>query len=156
MKFHHRKDIMNHKVLVSQTMKKFIDELYTRQMLHDNDKISDDLIFESYNKHNHTLRLLPFKSEEYSALLNNELSDASQLHAQNRHHFYSKSNQNEYNLTFFDFLEVIADFHASIARDDSLSNTEINFQLKKAMSRTFENISIEELCNNTVDELFKE
>lgn len=155
MPFRHRKDIMSHKQKVSQNTLHFITELYNRQALHDNDKISNDIIFHAYEAHNNHLRQLPFGSEEYRRLMQNELSEAAFLHAQNRHHFYSKSHQQNTKVDLIDLIEYIVDIKSSIERDDILSDAEVLNQLKKAVLPIVEKLSISSIVEHTIDHIFQ-
>lgn len=155
MPFKHRKDIIDHKQKVSQNTLLFINELYNRQATHDNDKISDDAIFYSYEKYNNQLRQLPFGSDEYRNLMKNELAEASYLHAQNRHHFYSRANTQKIDVDIIDLIEYIVDIKSSIERDSTLSNVEVIKQLKKAISPIIETLSLQTIIDHTIDHVLK-
>lgn len=155
MSFEHRKDIINHKLKVSQNMLKFISELYNRQSTHDNDKIDNDAIFYPYEKYNNILRQTPFGSPKYKSLMQNELAEAASLHAQNRHHFYSKSNHQNVDVNLIDLIEYIVDIKSSIERDSTLSNSEVITQLKHAIIPVIEKLDLTDIIEHTIDDIFK-
>lgn len=155
MPYKHRKDIIDHKQKVSANLFLFITELYARQATHDNDKIAEDAIFYPYEKYNNDLRKLPFGSGAYRQLMQNELAEASFLHAQNRHHFYSKANQQEIDVNLIDLIEYIVDIKSSIERDPTLSNREVLNQLTNAIQPTIASLSLETIIQNTIHHIFQ-
>lgn len=154
MPFSYRKDIIDHKQKVSFNTLVFIQELYRRQALHDNDKVTNDIIFSAYDAHNNTLRQSDFGSEKYRSIMQNELAEAAFIHAQNRHHFYAKAHQQDTDVNIFDLIETIVDIKSSIERYDSDSEDDVCSQLKKAMERILEKQSLDCIVNNTIDYIF--
>lgn len=155
MPFKHRKDIMDHKQKVSHNIFLFISELYNRQAQHDNDKIAIDAIYYPYEEYNNTLRQTPFGTPEYKRLMQNELSEASFLHAQNRHHFYSKANQQKIDVDLIDVIEYIVDIKSSIERDSTLSNDEVIEKLTVAIQPVIQTLSLETIIQNTIYHTFQ-
>lgn len=155
MPFQHRKDIMNHKLKVSQNTLAFITELYLRQAIHDNDKITDDAIFYPYEQYNNQLRQLPYGSEQYRQLMQHELAEAACLHAQNRHHFYARANTQNIDVDLIDLIEYIVDIKSSIERDQSLSNDEVLLQLKQSISPIISTLTLSSIIDHTIDHLFQ-
>lgn len=156
MPFQHRKDIIDHKKKVSHYIFLFISELYARQALHDNDKIADDAIFYPYEKYNNTLRQLPYGSEAYTELMHGELGEAAFLHAQNRHHFYSKAHQQKTDVDLIDLIEYIVDIKSSIERNSTLTHDQIITQLTAAIKPTITALSLETIIQNTIQHIFQE
>jgi hypothetical protein len=152
----YRKDIMLHKEKVSLNIKRIMDELYGRQLSHDNDKIVNDAIFEPYDKYSDRLRSLKFGSVEYNQLLNNELSEAIDIHSQNRHHFNSNQYKQEYHIDLVDLLEHICDVRAALERNLEYTDEQIRDKLIGAFN--IENISnlpnISNLIENTINNYF--
>lgn len=154
MPFSYRKDIIDHKQKVSFNTLLFIQELYRRQALHDNDKITNDIIFNAYDAHNNTLRQSGFGSEKYRSIMQNELAEAAFVHAQNRHHFYARAHQQNTDVNLFDLIETIVDIKSSIERYDLDSEDDALLQLKKAMTPILEKQSLDSIVNNTIDYIF--
>lgn len=155
MPYQHRKDLIDHKKKVSQNILIFIQQLYIRQAEHDNDKIYNDTIFHAYEAHNNTLRQLPFGSDAYRHLMQNELAEAAFLHAQNRHHFYARANTQKIDVDIIDLIEYIVDIKASIERDATLTEHQVLSRLKQAVSPIIETLTLTDIVNHTIDHLFQ-
>lgn len=152
----YRKDIIDHKQKLGFNIKKVIDELYTRQLIHDNDKISDDIIFEAYDKYNDELRALSFEDPKYNILLTHDLGEAIERHSQNRHHFNSDQYSQEFPIDFIDCIEYICDVKSALERDESKSIPQVKQELINIFSRIeMQNLpSANELMVNTIKNIF--
>ncbi|EJR82273.1 MULTISPECIES: DUF5662 family protein [Bacillus cereus group] len=152
----YRKDIINHKEKVSNNIKRCIDELYMRQLYHDNDKITNDIIFNSYDQYNDELRKKDFHSKEYKEFLNTKLGKAIEIHSQNRHHFNSMQCKTNFSIDLIDILELICDVKAAIERDGELTQEEVLKLLQNALINIRNLPSINDLIGNTINNLFSE
>ncbi|OQR57319.1 DUF5662 family protein [Bacillus sp. CDB3] len=150
----YRKDIITHKVKVSNNIKKCIDELYIRQLYHDNDKITNDIIFYSYDQYNDDLRKKDFHSKEYKELLNTKLCQAIEIHSQNRHHFNAVQCKTDFSIDLIDVLELICDVKAAIERDVTLTQEESVELLQNALIDIRNLPSVNDLISNTINNLF--
>lgn len=134
--FIYRHDIIDHKEKVAENMLKIQTELTQRMFKHDNDKIANDLIFNTYNQYNHLLRAEVYDSpkfKEYAKIMR----PAVVLHtANNRHHFYDKANQMDFSkVDLIDLIETLSDWIGATAR-----NPEADFE--KALKYNFEKYNI--------------
>lgn len=155
MPYSYRKDIIDHKQKVSANMFTIIQELYHRQALHDNDKITNDLIFEPYDMYNNELRRAGFGSERYKHILKNELGEAADLHAQNRHHFYAKAHACQTDVNIFDVIEALIDIKSAIERYDDHSPEEVQLLLKNSMQRILSEQTLDTVIENTIDYFYE-
>jgi len=114
---HFTKDLANHKKGVGMLLASAANDLVMRGINHDMDKLENDIILNTYEKYNEQWRNAPFKSKEHYAI-KPKMKEAFDIHAQNRHHFYSERSELTYrDLTLFDYIENLADWIAASDRD---------------------------------------
>lgn len=102
-----------HKNYVQNYMFVFMQQLNTRNVNHDMDKINNDDIFDVYNEHFETLKSIPFGTEEYRAYEKEHFKKAHYLHNQQRHQFYCEEHEQKTDVNLIDMIEVICDIMAS-------------------------------------------
>ncbi len=114
-------DLKNHKEKVKANMDLLIREIEERASGHDNDKMENKIIFDTYAKHCQKQRSLKYGSYEREKLENGEaMGKATTLHVKNnRHHFYDNRNELTFeNVDLLDMLEALSDWLAAISRDE--------------------------------------
>lgn len=87
-------------------------EFNKRAINHDRDKIFNKEVNDVYEEYFAELKKIKFGTPKYYEFEKKNFEKAHQIHAQNRHHFYSsKNNINDVNL--FDLMEAIVDISES-------------------------------------------
>ncbi len=141
--FKYHKEKMEEKLMVAS------EEFAKRAKEHDNDKLENKEIYDTYKEHFPKLKKIPFGTREYLAYEKENFDNAHQIHAQNRHHFYSRRNNlNDINL--FDLMEVIIDISESAKQYGDESKIMESLKSKQVL-----NYEIEELIQNTIEYLKK-
>ncbi len=138
-----------HRLRVSNEISTVCDHLLQRANDHDNDKLDNKEIYEIYNEFFPELKKLKFGSDEYKKFEQAHFKNAHKLHAQNRHHYYSKYNQCD-NINLFDILEAIIDIRQS---QKQYSNYEIDAVMKTIINKGALNINLEDVVYNTLLQL---
>ncbi len=114
-----------HKSYITSNMNKLIIELENRRDTHDNDKLFNEIVFDIYNKHFKHLKAIEFGTKEYYQYEQDHFDIAHQIHAQNRHHFYSHRNKTV-SPNLVDLLEAVVDIYASnLQYSDNVSIDEV-------------------------------
>jgi hypothetical protein len=132
-KFMYRQDIIDHKEKVAENMLKVQTELTRRMFRHDNDKIANDLIFETYNEYNHQLRAQKYDSPQFKQFAK-IMQPAVRLHtSKNRHHFYDKANKMDFSqVDLLDLIETLADWVGATARNPNADyQAALNYNFEK-------------------------
>lgn len=101
-----------HITRVQRTLVKASDELLKRAKEHDQDKLQNPIVYKTYKEHFPILKQIPFGTYKYKQYELTNFEDAHQIHAQNRHHFYSSRNK-DIKPNIFDILEAIIDISES-------------------------------------------
>ncbi len=121
-------DLKNHKKNVETNINKIAIELEKRSKTHDQDKMTNEVIYRAYAKYSKKQRSLPYGSKEREELENGEaMGEATTLHViNNRHHFYDERNsmtENEVDLV--DLVEVLSDWVGAMRRHNLSTEEEI-------------------------------
>lgn len=133
---------------VQETMFECAKILMTRALKHDDSKF-DDVELEGFSQVTHKLSKTEYDSEEYHAVLENELKTALNHHyANNRHHpEHFKDGLN--NMTFFDLIEMLCDWMDACKRQEggnirkSLEANTKRFGIDSQLGKIFENTIVE-------------
>jgi hypothetical protein len=137
-KFAYRKDIIDHKEKVADNMLKLNSEFVRRMYRHDNDKISDDIIFNVYEEYNPKLRAEKYDSPKFKEYAKIMHPGVVRHTSKQRHHFYDKNNPMEFNqVDLIDILETLSDWVGATQR-----NPEVN--IEEALMHNFDKYSIPE------------
>lgn len=121
--------------------------LINKALVHDQDKIFSPTINEVYEKHFKKLKQIPFGTKEYFEYEQKYFKEAHKSHAQQRHHFYSKYNQ-ETDIDLFDMIEAIIDISESAKQYGSRISP-----IESLKNKGVCNYDLEELIMNTVERL---
>jgi hypothetical protein len=137
-KFTYRKDIIDHKEKVATNMLQINNELVKRMYCHDNDKISDDIIFDVYEEYNSKLRAEKYDSpmfKEYARIMHPGVVRHT---SKERHHFYDRNNPMENKeVDLIDLIEVLSDWVGATQRDK-------NINIESALEHNFNKYNIPE------------
>jgi len=102
-----------HQGRVKNEMNNVILDFVKRSQEHDMDKLLDPKVASVYEEHFTTLKKIDFGTPEYIAYERKNFASAHEIHAQNRHHFYSfRNTTTEPNLS--DLIEAIIDIRSSM------------------------------------------
>ncbi len=137
--FKYHKEKMEEKLLFASK------EFAKRAKEHDNDKLENKDIYDTYKEFFPRLKEIPFGKREYFAYEKEHFDNAHQIHAQNRHHFYSRRNNLD-DINLFDLMEVVIDISESAKQYgyeskimDSLKNKQVlNYDLEELIYNTIE------------------
>ncbi len=141
--FKYHKEKMEEKlILVSEEFSK-------RAKDHDNDKLENPEIYQTYKEHFPELKKIPFGTREYFAYEKEHFDKAHQIHAQNRHHFYSRRNNLD-DINLFDLIEVVIDISESAKQYGDEKKIMESLKNKQVL-----NYELEELIKNTIEYLNK-
>lgn len=122
------------------------NELVERAFNHDSDKIFNPTVNKAYENKFPELKKIPFGTTEYFDFEKKYFDDAHQIHAQNRHHFYSHRNSLK-DVNLFDMIEAIIDISES-------SKQYGNSKYKEAFERKgLYDYNLKELIDNTIEYL---
>lgn len=121
--------------------------LCERAVEHDKDKIFNPIVYAAYNKYFPELKKIPFGTEEYKNFEKKYFDQAHQIHAQNRHHFYSPRNHLD-DINLFDLIEAIIDISESSRQYGEFKNYKNALRAKGVYD-----YDLEEMINNTVEYL---
>ena len=81
-----------HQGRVKNEMNNVILDFVKRSQEHDMDKLLDERVASVYEEHFTTLKTFDFGTKEYFDYERENFAGAHEIHAQNRHHFYSFRN----------------------------------------------------------------
>ncbi len=141
--------LQRHKQLFNDNFTPLINEMIKRIQDHDMDKIYNPTIYNIYAEHFIHLKQIPFSTQEYLDYEKKYFWDAHMLHAQNRHHFYSKKNYEVTDPNLIDLIEAIIDIYVSnLQYNDTTSVDSILDVLK---TKGILDISLETYIKNTLD-----
>lgn len=143
------KKLLNvHLLEVHKDLAKIITEINYRSNNHDLDKLFDSRIYDVYNLHFETLKSIEFGTKQYYDYEAKYFKDAHKLHAQNRHHFYSKFNKQK-DTNLIDLIEAVVDINASVKQYSSNDvETKSMESIMKKLGDT--ELTIDELILNTI------
>ncbi len=135
--------IKYHKTKMEEKLIKSSEELFKRAKEHDNDKLENKEIYQTYKKYFPELKKIPFGTREYFEFEKKNFAKAHQIHAQNRHHFYSRKNTLD-DINLFDLIEVVIDISESAKQYgnedkimESLKNKQVfNYELEELVKNT--------------------
>ncbi len=134
-----------HKMKMEEKMLIVSKEFSKRAKEHDNDKLENKEIYNTYKKYFPELKKIPFGTREYFAFEKENFKKVHKIHAQNRHHFYSRSNNlNDINL--FDLIEVVIDISESAKQYGDEAKVMESLKNKQVL-----NYELEELIQNTIN-----
>lgn len=139
-----------HLLMVKDKLIKSSDELLKRAQEHDIDKFENKDIYKTYKEHFPKLKKIPFGTEEYYKYEKEHFDNAHQIHAQNRHHFYSHRNNLD-DINLFDLIEAIID----ISQSSIQYGNEEGYK-KSLKDKGILNYELEELVVNTIEFLNNE
>ena len=136
-----------HLSLVKKQLLLCSKEMQKRALEHDQDKLNDININQTYKKYFPELKKIPFGTEEYFEFEKIHFLEAHKKHAQNRHHYYSsKSKVKDVNL--FDILEAIIDISQSSKQYNNSCSVEESLRKKNIFD-----YELEEIICNTINYL---
>lgn len=139
--------------LVQEGINKVTVDLITRSQVHDQDKIFNSTVFQTYERHFVDLKKIEFGTKEYYQFEKDYFDEAHEIHAQNRHHFYSPRNVTT-KPNLIDLLEAVIDINASNKQyNKNGTNSEI---LQVLVNKGITNINLEEYLANTLEFLNEE
>ncbi len=141
--------LFEHLKLIHKKLEQSSNEMLKRAQEHDMDKLQNPIINETYIEHFTKLKNIPFGTQEYFNYEKENFEAAHQLHAQNRHHYYSKKNKLE-DINLFDVLEAIIDISQSAKQYGDFDGYKKSLKNKQIF-----NYELEELIVNTVNYLEK-
>ncbi len=141
--------IKYHKEKMEEKLLFVSEEFSKRSKEHDNDKIENKEVYNVYKEYFPKLKKFPFGSKEYNDFERKYFDKAHQIHAQNRHHFYSNRNNLE-DVNLFDLIEVIIDISESAKQYGDYNKTMESLKNKQIL-----NYDLEELIKNTLEYLNK-
>ncbi len=126
-------------------------KLKKKGQIHDQDKLTNKTIYESYNTYFSELKKISFGTKEYLDFEKKNFSQAHLIHAQNRHHFYSPLNKTT-KPNLIDFIEAVVDIYVSNIQynNKSISDEQI---LTSMLNKGLGEYKIEDLILTTITEL---
>ena len=139
--------LSEHQKLFRNDLNSIVFDFIKRGQVHDNDKINNPIIYQTYKKHFPNLKRIPFGTSEYYNFEEEHFNEAHMLHAQNGHHFYSTKNETTVP-NLIDFIEAIVDINAS----NKQYTTEYNIDevMKSIKSKGIFDITLESLTRETI------
>ncbi len=137
--------IKYHKEKIEEKMLVVSKEFSKRAKEHDNDKLENKKIYKTYKKYFPELKKIPFGTREYFAFEKEYFAKVHQIHAQNRHHFYSRSNNLD-DINLFDLIEVVIDISESAKQYGDEAKVMESLKNKQVL-----NYELEELIQNTIN-----
>lgn len=137
-----------HLEIVRYDINKVSNDLLIRGQVHDQDKIFNKTVYNTYEKYFAELKKIDFGTPEYFKFERDYFDAAHQIHAQNRHHFYSPRNV-EVKPNLIDLLEAVIDINASNKQynPNSKSQDVLDVFVKKGITK----IDLEEYLLNTLE-----
>ncbi len=135
-----------HKRNIETELNIVCNEFLKRAKEHDNDKVEPGIVNDIYNEHFPTLKTIEFGTAEYLAYEKKYFIKAHELHAQNRHHYYSKYNTID-DVNLFDVIEALVDIRQSQKQYADYSHEKI---VKTLIDKEVVNLDIKQLIVNTV------
>lgn len=139
---YHRKKMEQQLLLVSKEFEKRAKE-------HDLDKLENEEIYNVYKEHFPKLKKIQYGTDEYFKYERKHFEKAHQIHAQNRHHYYSPRNNLE-DINLFDLIEAIIDISESAKQYGDFQKVRESIKNKKILD-----YELEELIKNTIKYLNK-
>lgn len=101
-----------HKRMINNDFQNIINYLNEKAISHDDDKILPGEVNDTYVQHFPKLKQIEFGTKEYLDYEQRYFKTAHNLHAQNRHHYYSPLNDMQ-DVDLFDVLEAMVDIRQS-------------------------------------------
>jgi len=141
-----------HQHRVRGELNNVILDFVKRSQEHDMDKLLDERVANVYEEHFTTLKTIEFGTEEYYNYERKNFASAHEIHAQNRHHFYSfRNTTTKPNLS--DLIEAMIDIRSSMEQyNGNFTDEEVLEVLKK---KGILDVSLEEYILNSLKEMGK-
>ena len=147
------KDLLEeHQQRVRNGLNDVILDFVKRSQEHDMDKLLDERVASVYEEHFTTLKTFDFGTKEYFDYERENFAGAHEIHAQNRHHFYSfRNTTTKPNLN--DLIEAMIDIRSSMEQyNGDFTDEEV---LEVYRKKGILDISLEEYILNSLKEMGK-
>ncbi len=131
---------------IQNKLNKAGNELIYRGEVHDQDKTENKTVNKAYEEHFAKLKEIEFGTEQYKQYELDHFNKAHEIHAQNRHHFYSHRNNID-DINLLDMIEAIVDISES---SKQYGNGDY---IESMRSKGLFDYSLEELIINTIKHL---